>query len=323
MFKPKPIAATLAALLAAAPLLVGCAQSQSRSEAPVAVEGAKSPAPNATPAPESPVAQSAPAGGGDFEESPPPPAPPRDSMGRGAEGQAGAAKPGAVAKKDRGGASEEPKAQPGLGTEWGETRVSKITTSPFVRADPASPFATASVFYNDEAGARALAGGAALQPIPGSTFSLGGGTVSVGLKEPSGRFFSGFIAGGRQVVIGSAGKSYSIVIKNNTANRFECVLSVDGLDVLDGKTAAFTKRGYILDPHGEIEVDGFRQSMDTVAAFRFGSVQSSYSNQKHGETRNVGVIGIALFNEQRGWDQSAVQRRKEANPFPGSTQVAP
>ena len=184
-------------------------------------------------------------------------------------------------------------------------------------------FATASLFYNDEAGAKALAGGAALQPISGGTFSVAGGTVSVGLKDESGRFFSGFIAGGKQVVVGSAGKSYTIVVKNNTANRFECVLSVDGLDVLDGKTAAFTKRGYIVDGKGQLEVEGFRQSADAVAAFRFGSVQSSYSNQKHGETRNVGVIGIALFNEQAGWDQNAVQKRRDANPFPGSTSVAP
>jgi len=335
MFTIKPNPATLAAqsrrarlsaaLLAVAPLLVSCAQSQPPAEVPVAGAGMKAPAPNTTPASESPVAQSAPAGGADLAPAPPPPAPgqPPAIMGRGGEGQAGAAKPSAAAKKDQGGVSNEPRPQPGLGTEGGETRVSKITTSPFVRADPASPFATASLFYNDDAGARALAGGTALQSIPGGSFSVGGGTVSVGLKDPSGRFFSAFIAGGRQVVIGSAGKSYTIVVKNNTANRFECVLSVDGLDVLDGKTAGFTKRGYILDAHGEIEVDGFRQTMDTVAAFRFGSVQSSYSNKKHGETRNVGVIGIALFNEQRGWDQNAVQRRRDANPFPGSGSVAP
>ena len=64
------------------------------------------------------------------------------------------------------------------------------------------------------------------------------------------------------------------------------------------------KRGYLVDPHGELEIDGFRQSMETVAAFRFGSVRGSYADQKHGDTRNVGVIGVALFNE-RG-----------TNPFP-------
>jgi hypothetical protein len=30
------------------------------------------------------------------------------------------------------------------------------------------------------------------------------------------------------------------------------VLSVDGLDVLDGKDASFSKRGYIVDPKGDV-----------------------------------------------------------------------
>ena len=52
---------------------------------------------------------------------------------------------------------------------------------------------------------------------------------------------------------------------------------MDGLDVLDGKEAAFEKRGYLIDPHGELQIEGFRQSTDSVAAFRFGSVQECFS----------------------------------------------
>src|SRR6185503_12401308 len=102
--------------------------------------------------------------------------------------------------------------------------------------------------------------------------------------------------------------------------RLEVVLSVDGLDVLDGKSASFAKRGYIMDPRAEIEVDGFRQNMDEVAAFRFGSVRGSYAGLKTGDTRNVGVIGIALFNEEGTnprWTAEEVQQRRNANPFPG------
>ena len=35
----------------------------------------------------------------------------------------------------------------------------------------------------------------------------------------------------------------------------------------------------------------------TVAAFRFGPVRESYANEKYRNTRNVGVIGVAVFNE--------------------------
>jgi hypothetical protein len=114
-------------------------------------------------------------------------------------------------------------------------------------------------------------------------------------------------------------------LRNLTPNRLECVVSVDGLDVLDGQPAAFAKRGYLVDPHGELEIDGFRQSMDTVAAFRFGSVRGSYASLKHGDSRNVGVIGVALFHE-RGttpWTPDEVRRRQDANPFPGQFATPP
>lgn len=220
----------------------------------------------------------------------------------------------------------EPTMRPGLGTEWGETRSSHITSTAFLRADSSSPFATSSMFYNDAAGARAMANAAGTPRATAGMFSMGGGIVSMGLRDENGSFLSGLVSGGSNYVVGEAGSRYTIVLRNRSALRFEVVLSVDGLDVLDGKNASFSKRGYVLDPHGELEVDGFRQSTDAVAAFRFGSVNGSYANQKHGETRNVGVIGVALFHE-RGTDpwswNSDVDTRHRANPFPGQFATPP
>jgi hypothetical protein len=97
--------------------------------------------------------------------------------------------------------------------------------------------------------------------------------------------------------------------------------------VLDGRAANFAKRGYLVDAGGELEIDGFRQSTDTVAAFRFGSVRNSYAGQKHGDTRNVGVIGVALFHERGSnplsFSSDEVQKRHDANPFPGQFATPP
>ncbi|WP_437607426.1 hypothetical protein WMF20_42375 [Sorangium sp. So ce834] len=219
----------------------------------------------------------------------------------------------------------EPIERPGLGTEWGETRVSRISTAPFVRADVERPFAVASLFYNDAEGARAMASASGFRRTSPQSFTLAGGAVAIGLRGDGGGFLSGFVAGETSHVVGEAGQRYSVVLRNLTPNRIECVVSVDGLDVMDGQPAAFDKRGYLVEPHGELEIDGFRQSMDTVAAFRFGSVRGSYANQKHGDTRNVGVIGVALFHE-RGtapWTLDDVRRRREANPFPGQFATPP
>jgi hypothetical protein len=224
-------------------------------------------------------------------------------------------------------APAEPTDRPGLGTEWGETRRSSITTVPFVRADATHPIATAAMFYNDAEGARAMATQAGFQRTSGGAVSGGSGLVTIGLRDEHGGFLPGFIASGKNYVIGEAGRRYSIVIRNRTQNRLELVVSVDGLDVIDGRPASFSKRGYLVDPQSELEIDGFRQSMDTVAAFRFGSVRGSYAGQKTGDTRNVGVIGLAIFHE-RGtspapWSPDEVQRRQDANPFPGQFATPP
>jgi hypothetical protein len=222
---------------------------------------------------------------------------------------------------------EEPADRPGLGTEWGETRFSKITTVPFVRADISNPFATASFFYNDEQGARDMANLNGFRRFAAGSVAAAGGVVNIGLRDEGGRFLSGFAANGKSFVIGEAGRRYIIVVHNNTDNRLEIVLSVDGLDVLDGKAASFNKRGYLVDPRAEVEIDGFRQSVDTVAAFRFGSVRGSYAAQKTGDARNVGVIGVAVFNERgtnpSAWGSDEAQKRREANPFPGQFATPP
>ena len=243
----------------------------------------------------------------------------------------GAMRPGARATKDFDGepavVQPKPTDRPGLGTEWGETRSSSITTVAFQRAEPTNPFGMASLFYNDEEGARASASIAGFRRTTGGMTPVAGGAVLIGLRDESGAFLNGFVASDKNFVVGEAGRRYSIVIRNRTPNRVECVVSVDGLDVIDGRAGAFNKRGYLVQPHGELEIDGFRQSVEAVAAFRFGSVRGSYAGQKTGDTRNVGVIGFAFFHE-RGtnpfpFTQDEARRRQEANPFPGQFATPP
>ena len=60
-------------------------------------------------------------------------------------------------------------------------------------------------------------------------------------------------------------------------------------------------------------------------AFRFGPVRESYAAEKYHNTRNLGVIGIALFNEVGSdpWTNEEVRRRLKANPFPGRYATPP
>jgi len=116
------------------------------------------------------------------------------------------------------------------------------------------------------------------------------------LPHPAGPYR--FANGGRAYVMGTVGSRYSVVIANPTAQRVEVVLSVDGLDAMDGHPANYVeKRGYILPAYGDVTIDGFRTSFDDVATFRFSSVADSYAGRL-GQARDVGVIGVAFFPEQ-------------------------
>jgi hypothetical protein len=103
---------------------------------------------------------------------------------------------------------------------------------------------------------------------------------------------------GKTYVMGGIGDRYSIMITNPTGRRVEAVVSVDGLDAMDGQSADYVqKRGYIIPAYGDATIEGFRTSYDSVATFRFSSVANSYAGRL-GQARDVGVIGVAFFPER-------------------------
>jgi len=211
--------------------------------------------------------------------------------------------------------------RPGLGTEWGETRYSHVSHTSFDRADAIHPSQVVSLYYNDREGARAMARYADYREMGDAVVNVASLGIRVALNDDSGHALPAFFAGGRTYAIGEAGQRYTVVVTNETGVRVEAVASVDGLDVLDGKPASFTKRGYLVPAGGSVEIDGFRQTSDHVAAFRFGSVRDSYA-ARTGSDRNVGIVGVAIFTPRNAppwpWTHREVERRRTADPFPGS-----
>ena len=221
---------------------------------------------------------------------------------------------------------QQPTERPGLGTGWGESRVSHVHEVGFDRSDT-RPFAVATLHYNDLRGVQALAayhqavsGGGVLHEIPEA-----GGAITVSIVGQNGSPLDAIKVGDRTYVIGHEGERYSIVMTNHTNHRFESVASVDGLDVVNGHPASLDNRGYLLAPFGRVEIDGFRQSQDAVAAFRFSRVSDSYAAQTSGD-REVGVIGVAFFSERSDsfdpWSFDELRTRETANPFPADPRYA-
>lgn len=210
------------------------------------------------------------------------------------------------------------KERPGLATTWGKSVKAPLGDLRFSRATSA-PVGVDAIFYNNREGLEAMD---AMDMKVDALQTAAGGIIEWGIKGGIGYLpaYKSYTTGGyRRFVQGAHGGQYSIVIKNRCKARVQVVASVDGLDVLDGKSASVSRPGYIIDPGKTLEIQGFRTSYDAVAAFQFSSVSESYANLRHGETRNVGVIGIAVYTEKGfdpwTWMPSEVRQRETANPF--------
>ncbi|MEX2149609.1 MAG: hypothetical protein WD793_05315 [Steroidobacteraceae bacterium] len=166
---------------------------------------------------------------------------------------------------------------------------------------------------------RAVAVMALLSPLA----AVAGQPVDVEIFDrTAGRLLPVYWHAGERHVAGEPGHEYEIRLRNRTRGRVLAVTSVDGVNVLSGRTASPDQGGYVIDPRGRLEVDGWRKNMDEVAAFYFTSLPDSYA-ARTGRPDNVGVMGVALFREQvaypmTGWNQSARGSADEAPTQPAA-----
>ncbi len=102
---------------------------------------------------------------------------------------------------------------------------------------------------------------------------------------------------GKLYVAGMPGDRYAVELKGKRGGRVLTVLSVDGINVLTGQTAATLQSGYVIDGGQSYGISGWRKSMDDVAQFVFTALPNSYA-ARTGRPGNVGVIGVAVYREK-------------------------
>jgi len=135
------------------------------------------------------------------------------------------------------------------------------------------------------------------------------------IEDENGNSLVTFVKDGRTLVLGEPGLRYNIRVRNPTGQRVEAVVSVDGRDALSGQPGDYVnQRGYVIPAYGSLLVEGFRRSMEEVAAFRFTIPEDSYS-ARMGTPQNLGVIGVAFFAE-RVHSPAPVVRRPRSLPRP-------
>ena len=101
---------------------------------------------------------------------------------------------------------------------------------------------------------------------------------------------------GHLYVAGTPGNRYAVSLRNRSDGRVLTVISVDGVNAVSGETANASQSGYVLAPGQSAEIAGWRKSLEEVAAFYFTRIGDSYAARTE-RPQNVGVIGVAVFNE--------------------------
>ena len=130
---------------------------------------------------------------------------------------------------------------------------------------------------------------------------------------------------GRLYAAGEPGHRYAIRVTNRTGERVLAVVSVDGVNVVTGQTANPGQSGYVLDPWQSTTINGWRKNLSEIAAFNFAPLPESYA-ARTGRPDDVGVIGVAVFEEQRYYpqydDEIALSKRERAAEPYASTPAA-
>ena len=106
---------------------------------------------------------------------------------------------------------------------------------------------------------------------------------------------------GRAYVVGNPGNQYQVSVRSRLGEDLLAVVSVDGINVMNGETASPDQSGYIVSPCRRVDIRGWRKSMSEIAAFYFTSLGDSYAARTD-RPHNVGVIGVALFPRKRYYE---------------------
>jgi hypothetical protein len=139
----------------------------------------------------------------------------------------------------------------------------------------------------------ALAVGCALAT---GTAAAAMGSIEI-VSRADGRTLPVYRQDGREWIVGTPGQEYGIRVCNTTGGRVLAVMSVDGVNIVSGETASPSQSGYVLSANECYEIDGWRKSHSTTAAFYFTELPDAYA-ARTGRPDNVGVIGVAFFREK-------------------------
>lgn len=197
-----------------------------------------------------------------------------------------------------------------LSTKWGES-LSSVTESVEAYRLSQTPSQTTSIFYQSGAPSNSYSKIVRISESP----------VQISILTEYRKIMPLYHTQNNQYLLYGKQNERYIIFLHNSSHKiiYEAVITVDGLDVISGTAGSYQNRGYLLRPGDTLFVEGFRKNQQQVAAFRFGAPDEGYVNYSaQGDKRNMGVIGVALFESEEGSQQMMKKCSYLPNPFPNS-----
>lgn len=180
---------------------------------------------------------------------------------------------------------------------------------PFQRHDAHRPFLKTHLYYGDTGSVKTMI--EAQDDYVGRFRGLhrvGDGILSVGVKKGPAHWLRTHECGGHLFVEAKAGESCQIAIRNETRNRLEVVVAMDGRDVLSGAQETSHQNGVILAP-GEVRVLGGGKT----DALHFGAGRPDPGRPviQPWMKSAAGSISLSVFHEKGrlSWEGSHRNRR--------------
>jgi hypothetical protein len=111
--------------------------------------------------------------------------------------------------------------------------------------------------------------------------------------------------------------NYGIRLTNQTGERVGVLLTVDGLNVINGNLSSQSRHEpmYVLDPYESTVIRGWRSSLDEVRKFVFVDEQRSYAERTGQGNGDLGWLRVTTFREAGGWQRFKPQTGRDRDEF--------
>jgi hypothetical protein len=103
---------------------------------------------------------------------------------------------------------------------------------------------------------------------------------------------------GNTFIEGRNGSEYIIRVHNHGSRSTEAIISVDGINIINGKDASDSSPGYLIRAYQTLDIPCWKVNGSEGAKFCFGTKEHSYSAEIGKGTDNTGVIGVRAFYEK-------------------------